>query len=70
MYRSLTLITSLIVMTTTAILGAQQPPSTEPAKAQAKGETRTPTSPKMKGDEPAIGCVLTAKTWRTRPQPV
>jgi carboxypeptidase C (cathepsin A) len=53
MYRSLTLITSFIVMMTTVALRGQQPPSTESAKAQAKGETKVQTSPKTKGDEPA-----------------
>ena len=53
MHRSLTLITSLIVIMTTVALRGQQPPSTESAKAQAKGETKAQTSPKTKGDEPA-----------------
>ena len=53
MHRSLTLITSLIVMMTTVALRGQQPPSTEAAKAQAKGETKTQSLPKTKADEPA-----------------
>ncbi len=53
MHRSLTLITSLIVISTTVVLHGQQPPSTEAAKAQAKGETKTQGSPKTKADEPA-----------------
>ena len=53
MHRSLTLITSLVMVMTTVTLRGQQPPSTESAKAQAKGETRAQTPPKTKGDEPA-----------------
>ncbi len=53
MHRSLTLITSLIVILTTVILRGQQPPPTEAAKVQAKGETKAQASPKTKGDEPA-----------------
>ena len=53
MHRWLTLITSLLVMVTTVLLRAQQPPVTEAAKAQVKGESKAQTTPKTKGDEPA-----------------
>jgi carboxypeptidase C (cathepsin A) len=53
MRRSLTLIVSLMVILTTVVLRGQQPPSTEAAKAQAKGETKAQTSSKTKGDEAA-----------------
>jgi carboxypeptidase C (cathepsin A) len=52
MHRSLTLITVFIVLTTAVALYGQQPPATESAKAQIKGETKAQALPKTKVDEP------------------
>jgi carboxypeptidase C (cathepsin A) len=52
MHRSLTLITVFIVLTTAVALHGQQPPVTESAKAQIKGETKAQALPKTKADEP------------------
>jgi carboxypeptidase C (cathepsin A) len=52
MHRSLTVITSLLLVITAVALYGQQPPSTESTKAQAKGETKAQNVPKAKGDEP------------------
>ena len=52
MRRSETIL-NLIVMMTTVAIHRQQPPLAEPARAQAKGETKTQTLTKSKGDEPA-----------------
>jgi carboxypeptidase C (cathepsin A) len=52
MQRPVAVITSLIVLMSIVPLRGQQPPSTESAKAQVKGDTRVQPSPKTKGDEP------------------
>jgi carboxypeptidase C (cathepsin A) len=53
MHRSLTLMTGLIVVLTSVALHGQQPPPTESAKTQTKGDTRIATPAKTKADEPA-----------------
>ena len=53
MHRSLILLTGLIATLTSVALHGQQPPPTEPAKAQTKGDARVAAQAKTKADEPA-----------------
>jgi carboxypeptidase C (cathepsin A) len=53
MERALSVTATLVVVLWATVLGAQQPPSSEPAKAQPKGETKAKTAAKSKADEPA-----------------
>jgi carboxypeptidase C (cathepsin A) len=52
MERALSLLTTMLVILPAIVLGAQQPPTSDSAKAWPKVETKVETSVKVKADEP------------------